>query len=348
MYNKTVNLIKKTYLEKKQYLTNFKKIRTNYLKDYRNDIQKGSSINGDEKTEIKIHTLDYAIKLACANYKSALTNLRNGNIKHFRVRYWRHNRKSSIIDFEKGSIKNNNICRLGKMKAFYNNNEVDLNINSDCRLQYNSILKQYKLFVPIKSKNNKKKVKKNKYVGIDIGIRTFITGVSNNEAIKVGQNVYNKLSIYIKRKNRINNNNNINKKIKKKTETLCYRKIRNLVDELHWKSIKYITDKYNKVFIGDISAKKIVNNKTSVITSQMKEVLLNLRIHVYRQRMEYKCRQQNTEYKLVDEKFTTKMCSKCGWINEKIGGNKIFNCKKCGMKEGRDINSGKIMCIKGQ
>jgi hypothetical protein len=40
------------------------------------------------KTGIKVHDIDYAIKLASQNYKTAHTNYKKGYIKHFRIRYW--------------------------------------------------------------------------------------------------------------------------------------------------------------------------------------------------------------------------------------------------------------------
>ena len=39
--------------------------------------------------------------MACSNYKSALTNLKKGNIKHFRIRYWRNKKKISSVRSEK-------------------------------------------------------------------------------------------------------------------------------------------------------------------------------------------------------------------------------------------------------
>ena len=47
------------------------------------------------------HMLDGAIKLACASYKSAFSNFKNGHIRHFNIRYLKKNKKSHIFDIEK-------------------------------------------------------------------------------------------------------------------------------------------------------------------------------------------------------------------------------------------------------
>jgi len=252
------------------------------------------------------------------------------------------------MDFEKGSIKNNFMCKIGKFKAFYDGKEINLTVDSDCRLQYDTIKNIYQLYIPIKINNSNKKIKKSEYVGIDLGIRKFATCVSNNEATKIGTNIILIIGKYIKRKNKINNRKDISKKIKKKNEKMCRRKIKNLVEDLHWKVAKYLTNNYNAIFIGDISAKEIVNNNTSILTGTLKEIVLNLGIYKFQQKLEYKCKQNNVKYKLVNERFTTKMCCKCGWVNEKIEKKEIYKCDNCGMQEDRDINSASIMPIKGR
>ncbi|MEG4318175.1 MULTISPECIES: transposase [unclassified Microcoleus] len=40
----------------------------------------------------------------------------------------------------------------------------------------------------------------------------------------------------------------------------------------------------------------------------------------------------------VTEEYTSKTCSKCGHIHQKLGGNKHFTCPDCGHKLDRDLN----------
>ena len=41
---------------------------------------------------------------------------------------------------------------------------------------------------------------------------------------------------------------------------------------------------------------------------------------------------------IVSEAYTSKTCSWCGWINRKLGGKKIFKCRRCNLCLDRDIN----------
>ena len=83
---------------------------------------------------------DGAIKLACSNYKSALSNFKAGNIKIFRIRYWNYNKPIKIMDLEKSDFSKNTIRNkvLGKVIGYYNGKEFDFNVDNDCKLQKNN------------------------------------------------------------------------------------------------------------------------------------------------------------------------------------------------------------------
>jgi transposase len=50
---------------------------------------------------------------------------------------------------------------------------------------------------------------------------------------------------------------------------------------------------------------------------------------------------------LVPEHYTTKTCSCCGTINNKVGSKEIFECGECNLITGRDMNASKNMKMKG-
>ena len=77
-----------------------------------------------------------------------------------------------------------------------------------------------------------------------------------------------------------------------------------------------------------------------------KRIGYKLSFYKFRQRLEYKCSAKKVEYKLVDEKYTSKICSVCGNLNETLGSSKIFNCIKCKVIMDRDINGARGILIK--
>ena len=64
-------------------------------------------------------------------------------------------------------------------------------------------------------------------------------------------------------------------------------------------------------------------------------------------RLEKRCEVNNINYKMVNEKYTSKMCSNCSNYNEKLGTNKIYNCNNCKNIIDRDINGSRCIYFKG-
>jgi transposase len=335
--------ILKTEISKSTNFYNKRYIR-NKLNDLKKQIQKDTSIIIDKKytknklndikCNIDIHTLDKTIFQLVQNINSSVTNMLNGNIKRFRLKFWKYNRPSKMIELEKNKISSGILCKsiFGNLeediKYIYNGKPYDISqINSDFKISYNSISNEYYLLVSVKI--NKNELNNNgKLIVLDPGLRTFMTGLSDNESLKIGNNIHKEIKKNICRLNKIKNNINIPSKIKMKNEKLINTKITNKINELHWKTINYLINNYETIFLGDMSAKSIVKKYNSVLSNESKVSCLRTRYYDFRLRLKYKCYVNNKKFKLVDEYYTSKTCSLCGSYNYKLGGSKIYNCNE--------------------
>lgn len=336
MYNETLKYIKENIDDDKKVL-NFYYVR---------DLLKKEKETLVKRSGIKVHDIDYAIKLACQNYKSALTNFKKGYIKHFRVRYWRKNKNIKLMDMEKNNFTGNSIRKLilGEVKGYYNGKRYDFNlIDCDCRLQKNE--GKYYLYVPelisLVETNNK-----SKQITIDPGIRRFGTGITEDKVVKIGEGSDKIIKNYILRKDKIMKNENISEKIKKKNEKMINRKISNLVEELHWKTINYLVKNYETVLIGNMSSKSIVS-KNGNLNKMTKRIAMHLSFNKFHQRLKYKCNANGVEYGKIKEWMTSKMCSVCGNIHENLGSSEVYECVKCNTIMERDVQGARCIHIKG-
>jgi len=246
---------------------------------------------------------------------------------------------------EKQNFTNNSIRKdiLDKVEGVYNGKKFNFNlINADCRLQKNN--GKYYLFVPELLVIEKHK-SKNKQITIDPGVRKFGTCITENKVIKIGENCGDKIEKYLLRKDNIMSNKYISEKIKEKNEKLINRKVKNLINELHWKTIDYVTKNYETILIGNMSSKDIVSNNKN-LNKMTKRILLHLNFHTFRQRLKFKCDIKNKNYGNINEMFTSKMCSLCGNIDENLKSSKIYNCKKCKTIMDRDVNGARNIHIK--
>ena len=352
------------FLKNKSYTISANKIKINYqnirtyaLKDIRKIIMdncKSNIINEDIK--IKTHILDATIKLACANYQSAITNFENGNIKHFRIRYWKDKRNKRIIEIEQCYFSNGSLCpsmkifknligyfKEGKKKIKFDFNNID----STCKLQYDKKIKSYILHISNKIQCKKENLKLKNIIGIDLGLRTFATCLSENQIIDICETKKTRLNNLIDKKMKVKDlilkqNNIKNRKLLLRIN----KRIKGFVEELQWKTIKFLTDNYKNILIGDLSTKGIVCNNKSVLAKKNKELAYVLSFYQFRQRLEYKCKIKKCEYIKVNEYYTSKTCSVCSEYNEDLGSSKIFSCKICNSIFDRDVNSCRNIIIK--
>jgi putative transposase len=336
MYNVALKYIKNN-IKKDKKVINFQYLRGK-LKN-----EKERIVN---KSSIKVHDIDYAIKLVCQNYKSALTNYKRGHIKQFRIRFWRTKKENKMMDLEKANfnVKGIRYTILGEVKGYYNGELFNFGeISSDCRLQKKN--GNYYLYVPKLINKIEEKTKRNKMITLDPGIRRFGTGITENKVIKIGEGCSKTVENYLRRKDMIMNNENINKNIKKKNEKMINKKITNIVNELHWKTINYLTKNNESILIGNMSSKGIVSKKGN-LNRMTKRIAQSLRFYEFRTRLKYKCNIRNAEYGNIDEWMTSKMCSMCGNIKENLGGNEKYECNKCGIKMERDVNGARNIHMK--
>lgn len=326
-------------------LLDWQNIRTNHLKNIRNNIQIKSNI--DKKKRIRIHIIDTAIKIACASYKSCITNYINENIKKFRIKFWKTDRTNKFIEIEKEFIKDGKILYdVFKDFKFTYNNEPHLLQKDTVKILYRSDIKKYYLLVSEKIEPTVSK--KTKFIGIDQGIKPFIACRTNDELLQIGTEVSVKIDNYLTKietlKNKRARTIKMKKNIKKKIIKLNL-DIRWLIDELHWKTIKFITNNYKYVVIGNVNMLNIIKEGKSNLNARTASIGLRMRMGEFRRRLEYKCLINGINYFMVNEAYTSKVCSKCGNCKKELKGEKIYNCTICNVKRDRDLNSATNMLL---
>jgi putative transposase len=177
-----------------------------------------------------------------------------------------------------------------------------------------------------------------KIVALDPGVRTFQTCFSKDTIIEchINQDKYNKL------KNKISllQKNRKNKNIKK-----LYKKIKNMVSDLHWRTITFLRKNFTDVLIPTFESKKMMSG-TSFLSKKTKDLMLTLSHYCFRQRLIEKVH----EYKgfrvyTVNEAYTSKTCTNCGNIYD-IGTSKIYSCQRCGIVIDRDVNASRNIFLK--
>jgi IS605 OrfB family transposase len=341
MYNYTTlflrkkNLIVNKKLNKKNITkyVNFRTLRSKYLKSIRDSLIKHN---------INAHLLDQAVSRCVAMYKSAISSYKNGHIKVFKVRTLKKTKRYRNLIIEAGlfSKVKNGFC-ITVLKEIFGHDELT-GINKTCILTYDRFKSKYVLSVPIISDSRECKTRIST-CGIDPGARSFLTVYSKNDVLQIGNdNIIFKKSF--KKIDKLNTNFSTEESKQTRKYRKCigkiHDKINNRVKDMHYKSAKYLCTHYDILKLGKISTKKIVSKITSNIDGKTKRLLLTLSHYKFREILINQAEKYGVKVKIVSEYNTTKSCSTCGKIKE-VGKSKIYECEKCGMKAGRDVNAAK-------
>jgi len=369
VYNKTNEfIVSKILKDDKLIKENFKYINFRDIRDKEMSKYKEQLSN---ETKINKHLLDEAIKHNVSMYKSSITNMKDKNIKDFRIRPLNKDkrRKNLIIESNLISKNKNGFCVsiLNEMKT--ENNFKLQDIDKTFTLQYDKYYNKYFVLIPVeikkldnnfdnyikkskinfekkqsikKVKNNiNNRIKEENKCGIDGGIRTFLTIYSQNNVYEIGTDIKSILLPYYNKIDKITSlkdTNELSEKKYKKGITKIYEKISNIINDLHWKSSNFLCKKFNTICIGKLSTRSIVNNEKSNINELNKRLLYSISHYKFRMILKNQCEKFNCIYKEINEYETSKRCHCCQKINN-VGSSKIYTCKSCDIKLDRDINA---------
>jgi len=348
MYNATINLINTKLFNSKSIpsLNEIKKM----LNGKKDEIQvKSKIIIKNEENKLKDvfvdrHLLDYAIQDALNRYKSCQTSFKKKLVKHFCLRYLKMTKPNKIIKIERLAFRE---------KTFYSS---VLGKEVKCSTPNFNYLENVKSVAILTKRNNeyyllvkhKKKIEVNKYnnetIGIDLGTNPIATCYSNTDVIQIGKNVSKKIEKKLKKIDKINGYKGYLKEKKDRISARKYKRIKDMINDMQWKTAKYLTENYRDIIIGNMSTKRMGEGNIAKIVKRVGNMIS---IHRLKEKIKYKCEQKGRNYKEVDEAYTTQGCGRCGNMKKNIGGKKIYECGKCKLKVNRDVNSARIITMIG-
>jgi transposase len=282
--------------------------------------------------------------------------VKNGVKKYFTMHYRTKKDGLQSMNIEKTCFgKENSFLGLyfGKLKtAPIHQHKVrmrlsDLTIASDCRLTYDKVKNQFYFNIPIQITTSSCENQTRKpVISLDPGIRTFQTGFALGEVVEFAPKTCDRL--YELRRHIDTLQKHYSKAVSKRSKRMflrlirCkYRKIKNIITDMHWKTIKTITSNYQHIIIPEFKTQQIMKN---LVKSQ--RFLLQSQSHyTFRMRLKWKCELNKCNFHLVSEEYTSKTCGSCGALND-VGGSKHYHCSSCGVNIDRDFNGARNILIK--
>jgi putative transposase len=277
-----------------------------------------------------------AVFEARKNLKVCLTNLKNGHINHFQLRFKSKKNSKWTITVPHASI---NVYEkaVGIYEAKTTNFRIKMTekigeINSDCMIHFDGL--SYFICVPFTVE--KKTNSQNWFAALDPGSRKFQTVYCPDEETYVylgeraSDTLYKKL---ITLDNLLSNKNSKNAlKIKK-----LRARIEHFQEELHWKSIHFLCNSYQNIYVPKLTKNNdiIKLSKRQLKTKTVRQMVV-LGHCKFVEKLKAKAQEfTNVQVHVITEEYTSQKCLRCFELTKTK--KELFTCNFCKFKVDRDI-----------
>lgn len=229
---------------------------------------------------------------------------------------------------------------VGKLKMSENLPALPL----DSRL----ILDHGKWFIVIPFKeSHKMSENQGRIVALDPGIRTFMTGFSENKCFKIGHNAFNRIQRLCKHMDTLISKKSKAKSRKKSSmKKALHRmqwKLRNLVEELHYKTARYLVDRFDIILLPKFETSQMgVKNNRKLLSKTVRN-MQTLSFYQFKCRLKHVASQFGKLVVDVNEAYTSKTVSWTGEVKQ-IGSSKTI--KSTGIIVDRDINGARGILLR--
>jgi putative transposase len=126
-------------------------------------------------------------------------------------------------------------------------------------------------------------------------------------------------------------------------------RVQHVKHDFHLRLASWLTSHYDNVILPDFNVEQMNRKKQPqgsdgkkkrrVYGSQTARELLLWSHGQFRQLLEHFGKQNGCKIHLVTEPHTSKSCSLCALLNNKLGGSRSFKCPHCGYRCHRDFNA---------
>ena len=282
-----------------------------------------------------------AVFEACKNLKSAISNVKNGHIKYFNLRYKskKHNKWTITIPKESINIHENGDVGIYEERTTnfrFKTTEKISEIKHDTTIHFDGI--NYYICTPeiVVEKTN---TTSNWYCSIDPGIRKFQTIYSpdNDNYTIIGDRASTVLYRYLLKLDKLlGKKSNIKNRLQIQKTRL---RIQHLQDELHYKSINFLCENYKNIYIPKLTKENdIIKKSNRKIRTKTVRSMVVLGHCKFIERLKTKALQRrynNVKIHIITEEYTSQKCLKCKHLTKT--NEEIYICNNCGFTIDRDV-----------
>jgi putative transposase len=188
-------------------------------------------------------------------------------------------------------------------------------------------------------------------IALDPGVRTFLTGYDGKSILEFGkadigriQRLCSHLDNLMKRAAAVK----VRKQKRRmyKAASRIRIRIRALIDECHKQIVNYLTTNYKVIFLPTFETSQMVVKSRRKLNTKTARAMLTWGHYRFESHLKRVASRRGVVVVDVNESYTSKTCTACGFVHEKLGGSKTFKCSSCGHKHDRDWGGARNIFIR--
>lgn len=188
-----------------------------------------------------------------------------------------------------------------------------------------------------------KSCQSDKVIALDPGVRTFLTGFDGEKYCEFGAGDMGRITRLCQHLDKLMSRKAkcLNRRQRQKMSKAAARmrtKIQNLINEAHKQVACYLTQNYSTIFLPTFETSQMVQKNRRKIRSKTARAMLTWAHYRFKVFLKQKAHLNGCTVVDVTEEYTSKTCTCCGHIHQKLGGAKTFKCPHCGHTLPRDMN----------
>ncbi len=166
-------------------------------------------------------------------------------------------------------------------------------------------------------------------VALDPGVRTFQTFFSDQFAGALGQQDIQRIVRLAVHLDNMLSRRDLSKSKRpraalQRASLKIRQKVQNLIDELHWKIARFLTDNFDVILLPTFETKQMVSKAARKLRKTSVRSMLSLSHYKFSQRLEQKCFERGKKLIRVCEAYTSKTVSWTGEVKHNLGGAKTI------------------------
>lgn len=195
-----------------------------------------------------------------------------------------------------------------------------------------------------------KQTASDRVIALDPGVRTFLTGYDGESFQEFGGADIGRIQRLCSHLDKLIGRATIaSRKQKRRMYEAASRiriRIRHLIDECHKQVANYLTSQYKVIFLPTFETSQMVIKSRRKLHTKTARQMLTWAHYRFKQHLKQVATKRGVAVVDVNESYTSKTCTHCGYRHSKLGGSKTFKCPSCGHIHDRDWGGARNIMIR--